>query len=369
MIVVEKPIVNFENFSPEKRKDGLSGFMRLRNEGEFISQTIESWLPLLDELIIVFNNCQDDTEEIVKVWEEKYPEKIKVYHYVPIVYPQGSEKYKSLESDNVHSLVHYYNFALSKTTKRWAVKLDGDLILAKGKAEVIRKQYNYIKENDTNAILPLSGINIIEQKGKIYVPSNSKYCGAGIHPDRIVFRVDKDTVFKKNSNCEYLDCRERKVLKNIFCSYHLKFVKSDFGIGNYNFSDNSNSTYYPKQLLILFTLKLIPLQKLLEETQMPNLSAEEYKQWSGKTFSNYKKEAFEYYKSLSIPFKIVPFLKECAILLILSNKFLLKTVKFMKNGEGGRVYVPYFIRFFKKREREIVYFPRLGYASYGVCYQ
>lgn len=125
---VFNPIVDIENFSSNTREQGISGFMRLRNEAEFLGKAIESWLPLLDELVIVYNNCQDKTGEVAKNYLKKYPEKIKVYHYLPIVYPQGSSLFKKLSDNDPHSLVNYYNFSLSKTTKQWAVKIDGDLI-------------------------------------------------------------------------------------------------------------------------------------------------------------------------------------------------------------------------------------------------
>ncbi len=133
IVVVDDPIIDFMSFDSKKREKGMSGFMRLRNEWEFLAQSIESWLPELDELVIVYNNCQDNTEEVVRCFVNKYPEKIKAYHYIPIVYPQGSEKYKKLNVNNPHSLVYYYNFALSKTTRQYAIKIDGDLIIPQKK--------------------------------------------------------------------------------------------------------------------------------------------------------------------------------------------------------------------------------------------
>ena len=50
----------------EKLKDGLSGLMRIKNEASFIEGCITSCIDALDELIIVYNDCTDNTPEIVK---------------------------------------------------------------------------------------------------------------------------------------------------------------------------------------------------------------------------------------------------------------------------------------------------------------
>lgn len=126
---VENPTIDWNSFGAENRENGLSGFMRVRNEAEYLEEAVDSWINQLDELVIVYNNCQDNSEEIIVKCLQKYPNKIKAFHYIPIVYPQGSEKFKALPADDVHSLVNYYNFSLSKTTKKWAIKIDGDLIL------------------------------------------------------------------------------------------------------------------------------------------------------------------------------------------------------------------------------------------------
>lgn len=126
---VASPQIDWQNLCPSKRRQGISGFMRLRNEGQFLAQSIESWLPVLDELVIVYNHCQDNTADIVEHYAQQFPDKIRAFHYLPIVYPQGSQQYQALDENNPQSLVYYYNFALSKTTCQWAIKLDGDLIL------------------------------------------------------------------------------------------------------------------------------------------------------------------------------------------------------------------------------------------------
>ncbi|WP_249962008.1 hypothetical protein [Histophilus somni] len=263
--------------------------MRLRNEGEFLAQSIESWLPLLDELVIVYNNCQDNTGEIAEQYAKLYPNKIKTFHYLPIVYPQGSDNYKNLEPDNPHSLVNYYNFSLSQTTKKWAIKIDGDLILCAEKIPLLKQTYLDLKENYPNDVLPVSGINIIDHCGELYISYSSPYCG--LYGDLCLFRVDEDSIFKKNKETEFLDISQRNMRKNIFAYYHLKFMKADFGIGNYELQQNKHSVYLPKTISFLFNLELIPLHKILSYTQMPNTTLSDFKLNRRR---QYKLEAMQY---------------------------------------------------------------------------
>ncbi|QQF71818.1 hypothetical protein [Histophilus somni] len=263
--------------------------MRLRNEGEFLAQSIESWLPLLDELVIVYNNCQDNTAEIAEQYAKLYPNKIKTFHYLPIVYPQGSDNYKNLEPNNPHSLVNYYNFSLSQTTKKWAIKIDGDLILCAEKIPLLKQTYLDLKENYPNDVLPVSGINIIDHCGELYISYSSPYCG--LYGDLCLFRVDEDSIFKKNKETEFLDISQRNMRKNIFAYYHLKFMKADFGIGNYELQQNKHSVYLPKTISFLFNLELIPLHKILSYTQMPNTTLSDFKLNRRR---QYKLEAMQY---------------------------------------------------------------------------
>lgn len=266
---VDRPFIDKASFISENRQEGLSGYMRLRNEAEFLPICIESWLPILDELIIVYNNCQDNTAEIVSYYAEKYPEKITAYHYIPIVYPQGSSQFKQLSEDNYHSLVNYYNFALSKTTKKWVIKIDGDLYLPPEKVDCLRNLYHYLKENDINGFIPIGGVNILDHQGEMYVASNSKFCG--INGDLCLIRVDSDTFFFKGENTEMLAMTERTRYNSIFAYYHLKFMKADYGVGNYELLQNRASVYLPKTLAFLSCLKLIPLDEILIETNMPKI--------------------------------------------------------------------------------------------------
>lgn len=107
--------------------------MRVKNDGMFIEKCIESCIDALDELIVVHNDCTDNSVEEIEKMRARYPEKIKRYEYPHKVLGVGltREEYdiaKSLPDDSPNLLCSYCNFALSKVTSQYALKIDADQV-------------------------------------------------------------------------------------------------------------------------------------------------------------------------------------------------------------------------------------------------
>lgn len=118
---------------PKNRRLGVSGMMRVKNDAEFIEQSVKSCIDALDELVIVYNDCSDNSPEIINCLQKLYPSKIKVYEYKPFIYAWNlsSQQVHDIFSNSIpieNTLAGYYNFALSKTTCRYVMKIDADQI-------------------------------------------------------------------------------------------------------------------------------------------------------------------------------------------------------------------------------------------------
>lgn len=114
-------------------KIGISGLMRVKNDAELIEASIDSCIDALDELIIVYNDCTDDTPVLIEKKQRQYPDKIKVYEYKYKVYGSNlsKEEYEyalNLPEDSPHLLCNYYNYTLSKANYSYAMKIDADQI-------------------------------------------------------------------------------------------------------------------------------------------------------------------------------------------------------------------------------------------------
>lgn len=114
-------------------KKRVAGIMRVKNEGVFIHDCIESCIDALDELVVVYNDCTDNSAEEIKKMAQKYPEKIRYYEYPYEVRAfnlsrEEFEEIKKWPEDNPHLFSTYSNFALSKVTADYALKIDADQV-------------------------------------------------------------------------------------------------------------------------------------------------------------------------------------------------------------------------------------------------
>lgn len=122
--------------------------MRVKNDGMFIERCIESCIDALDELIVVYNDCTDNSVEEIEKMRAKYPNKIKCYGYPYRVLGVGLSRAdynlaKSLPENSPNLLSAYCNFALSKVTSQYALKIDADQIYF---TEVLKNWCDFVRE-------------------------------------------------------------------------------------------------------------------------------------------------------------------------------------------------------------------------------
>lgn len=228
---------------PETRKDGVSAFMRIRNGAEFLRAAVLSHLPFFDEIVAVFNRCSDDTPQILAELAREYPGTIKVYEYKPRVYPVGSVDHQRTPADSLHSMVNYYNFALSKTSCKIATKLDDDHLAIprafKQATDRIRK------EGLKDELRYYSGINLLRDQvsAGMGVLKDDPLSGGG--GDICFFPVSENTLFEHNPRYEVFRPRVKTKSYAGILYYHLKYLKSDHGFSNYELDDYPESEYLP----------------------------------------------------------------------------------------------------------------------------
>lgn len=114
-------------------KNGLSGIMRVKNEARFIADCIDSCIEALDELVIVYNDCTDDSVEIIERKRQQYPDKIKVYAYNHnvLAFNLTNKEFEfavNLPEDSPRLFCSQCNYALAKVTYKYALIIDPDQI-------------------------------------------------------------------------------------------------------------------------------------------------------------------------------------------------------------------------------------------------
>lgn len=115
------------------RPVGVTGLLRVKNDAEFLALCIDSCIEALDELVIVYQPCDDDSPRIIESKRRQYPDKIRTYFYRPVVLSHHltEEEFRyasALPETSIHLLSNYYNYTLSKASYRYALKIDADQI-------------------------------------------------------------------------------------------------------------------------------------------------------------------------------------------------------------------------------------------------
>ena len=222
----------FESLKVEfakKRKEGVSGFVRLYNEEETIKNVILSCINSVDELVICLNNCTDGTEKIIINLMKTYKNKIKLYYYNYDIFPISSKGHINSKIDNPRNLANFYNYTLSKCSYKHVIKIDGDDLMT----EDFNKMCGKIRKNGNEEYIGVFGINLYKYKGKIYFFGNELLTGG---QDRGFFKIDKYTYHRKNKLFEIFKFSKKfRQFKKVLY-FHLKFVKKDMGMSNRSLS-------------------------------------------------------------------------------------------------------------------------------------
>jgi glycosyltransferase involved in cell wall biosynthesis len=224
--------------------------VRLRNKEDFAERALASIAPFFDEIIVVYNGCTDRTPEIVERFTAAEPERARAYHYVPEVFPQGTEVHRRLPADHPSSLVHYYNFALSRATRRVCGKWDGDMIAAPGPFGALIEHLRRARVAAPPLDVAVVRRILVVQRREPRRQSRPDLC-LKTWP-RLPGRYDcgfwpagRAHKFKHNPRFEIL--RTGALIKSFagFVFFHLKAMKKDRGAGVHQLERNPSS-YYKK---------------------------------------------------------------------------------------------------------------------------
>lgn len=225
-------VIESYRFSPDhlrsrERVPGISAFMRIKNGAAFLEPTIRSHIDHFDEIVAVYNQCTDATPDILERLAQEYGAKLRVFHYLPRVFPPGSEGHRREPPDSPHSLVAYYNLALSLTKFRVVTKLDDDHVAMPerlaGVASTVR-QRSYALGRD---MLCVSGINLMrDASGGVGIRADEPFAGAG---DHWFFEVGADTYFVHDRRFERLRRGGRRRIFADFTYWHMKLLKPGAG--------------------------------------------------------------------------------------------------------------------------------------------
>jgi hypothetical protein len=234
---------NPKDLNPAGRLPGISAFMRIRNGEEFLETAIRSHVNHFDEIVAVYNRCTDSTAEILARLKSELGPKLSLFHYLPEVYPPGSDGHRTEPPESPHSLITYYNFALSRTRFSVATKLDDDHLAIEPALQAVTGQIR-AGSLRSDQMACFSGFNLDrDADGTVGLPVRELFSGGG---DIGFFKVSPTTYFVHDPRFESF---RRPGLKRHFTDFvywHLKYLKAEHGFANYDLATNPNSRYQAK---------------------------------------------------------------------------------------------------------------------------
>lgn len=242
-----------------QRKPGISAFVRVKNGEDFLRQTVVSHIAFFDEIIIVYNDCQDSSAAIIAQLLAEFPNKIKAFHYLPKVSPLG------VQNNGGDTMANYSNFALAQTSYSVATKLDDDHIAIestlKPLVDSIRASHYQLKQE----MWCFSGLNLFQQGDEVGVLKYDPMAGTGDHG---FFEVTEQTYFYQGPKFELFKHQHLKRVFKCIDYLHLKHLKQGGGFLNYDLSNNPDSRYANKKVKFDSEAQMVSLIQFFKQNRI-----------------------------------------------------------------------------------------------------
>ncbi len=178
----------------ENRRPGVSAFIRVKNEAEFMGHAVASILSQVDEVIIAIQGQQKDaTGEVAIHLMANNPDKVRVLFY-PFDSHANGPGHDQHPADSVFDRSFFYNWTLARTRFSHALKWDGDMVALDG--FTIPRPDGHVFGVDA---WKFKGVDLIANDGKWWT-GERPHCAA----EARLFRVTQGTHHKQGARMERL---------------------------------------------------------------------------------------------------------------------------------------------------------------------
>lgn len=140
-------------------------FIRVCNEINTLQQSLDSIAPVFERGIIVYNECTDGSDKIIKDFCKKHSG----FQCIEFPYQVAQCQHKKSEREYKKGLADYYNFALSFIPQgEWLVKIDVDQIY-----DAKKLQETFCLPRTKNDIVYYFRLNLHCFNERIYIDKNN----------------------------------------------------------------------------------------------------------------------------------------------------------------------------------------------------
>ena len=118
---------------------GFTGVVRVKDEARSLPFVLPPLLRAVDRVVLIDNGSTDGTPDVARsvAAEQGAAGRLELHSY-PFAIARCGDEHLATPADSVHSLVHFYNWSFSHVRTGYALKWDGDMVLADRAIGVLR---------------------------------------------------------------------------------------------------------------------------------------------------------------------------------------------------------------------------------------
>jgi len=163
-------------------KTGVTAVIRAKDEARNLPWVLPRLLETVDRVVLVDNLSTDDTAETAQALADQAGagHRLEVMTY-PFPVSRCGPEHLETPPNSVHSLAHFYNWSFSHVHTRYSMKWDGDMVLTREGAALLRSLAWQIEYNDTIVIVPRYALYVASDS-VAYLDVRSAYIEPWIYP-------------------------------------------------------------------------------------------------------------------------------------------------------------------------------------------
>jgi hypothetical protein len=169
---------------------GMTAIVRVRNEARALPWTLPPLLRAVDRVVLVDNGSTDATAAVASgVAEATAAARLEIARYPFAVARCGAEHVATAEA-SVHSLAYFYNWSFAHVRTSYALKWDGDMVLADHAVAALRDLAWQLEAAELIVRVPRLGLYVADDR-LAYVDTALRNCEPWAWPNRPGYRFVK----------------------------------------------------------------------------------------------------------------------------------------------------------------------------------
>jgi hypothetical protein len=163
---------------------GFTGVVRVKDEARALPWALPPLLRAARRVVLVDNGSTDGTPDVARAVAEEHgaEDRLEIHHY-PFAIARCGAEHLATPADSVHSLVHFYNWSFAHVRTGYALKWDGDMVLADHGVAVLRDLAWQLEAAEVVVRIPRYPLYIADER-RAFLDTALRNCEPWAWPNR-----------------------------------------------------------------------------------------------------------------------------------------------------------------------------------------